>query len=906
MGESIVPCEAVTALAKEEASVVVMVTDANGPVDGIALKLKDSAQSEKKAASKATFKGLAKGAFTVEVELTPAQLAKYEKPPLREATFKEGTAVPLVVKLATNDIGVAPFIRLNRSRGYTVGAQATSIRFELKVEAGNPKAMEGLKYTLLRSRAEIDVYTDEACTAALTFDAKQVAPLDAVAATLGKNQLVHLWAKPKVLAQFALTLQVVPVQPPPPQPAKVGPASRAEFKNSQKFLVGPSRFLELVDSFRTVKEIEDGIKKVRSLAALADMRTDEFANFAIKRLFIREGVLEQPVVIEIDGKKVALKHPQTEGKHPLHYSDFIVDRSGPKFLGALDAGVAVEALMYKEVFMQGLIRKARAEGLGSAFDVEMILDVRDLAVRRFESLLKRKPDLYEKLEEDEIEMATCVFEQKHQAQRKLSDFDLTARETETLARAIGIELKKVAALAGIKDSMILEVGRLAWASGGKIDTRRIKDAIDRGGPAEDVAVQAYAAAIEADPKCRTKRGVYKGTKYKELDFYHLLIQEVGAIACKLLEKSEPHVDDYYGLGIPFMGPQVLEKNGAFVQEPNPKEHDLFEIGDIITDETSHYGTVFSHNLNVETAFGKLNAIQHSWSFADFDDKQNLRDNCVKVLEASGQEQVLADYRERSAFIDTILMFEQVSKKEAQAQLFRRDMLAGRKAKADGADEQARKDGKEKEEKNAGKLMGNVSDVSQFLHGIGYVGDELRKAGKNAEAKKLDAMLDVVKLSCLIAMPRWGVTEANVEDVKNTADEIGAEQFAASINERSYAHEAGDFDAPRIHLEWAQIDSKIGAQRLKDFKDRMTPVWSFLHQQKAFFKGTDALITAIRTKANRSAARTAIKAALDTVVKNGLPALASLMSADEKTALIAALTGQAEESAQFQVTRVPNQ
>ena len=39
-------------------------------------------------------------------------------------------------------------------------------------------------------------------------------------------------------------------------------------------------------------------------------------------------------------------HPLTRGVHPLYYSDFVVDRSGPKFLGALDADVAVEALIY--------------------------------------------------------------------------------------------------------------------------------------------------------------------------------------------------------------------------------------------------------------------------------------------------------------------------------------------------------------------------------------------------------------------------------------------------------------------------------------------------------------------------------------------------------------------------------
>ena len=137
----------------------------------------------------------------------------------------------------------------------------------------------------------------------------------------------------------------------------------------------------------------------------------------------------------------------------------------------------------------------------------------------------------------------------------------------------------------------------------------------------------------------------------------------------------------------------------------------------------------------------------------------------------------------------------------------------------------------------GKLMGNVSDVSQFLYGVDIASLVAEDRGDKAQKQRMEALKEVVQLSCLIAFPRWSVFARNLEQAKDTAAGITGEMFAKSINERSYAHKKvaeGDFDpeAPRMHVEWAAIDGKIAEQRLTDYSGQMQPVWEFLAELSA--------------------------------------------------------------------------
>ena len=169
-----------------------------------------------------------------------------------------------------------------------------------------------------------------------------------------------------------------------------------------------------------------------------------------------------------------------------------------------------------------------------------------------------------------------------------------------------------------------------------------------------------------------------------------------------------------------------------------------------------------------------------------------------------------------------------------------------------------------------------------------------------------ALKDVVKLSCMIAFPRWSIFARNIKQAQDTANGITPEMFAKSINERSYAHKKvaeGDFDpeAPRMHVEWSAIDNKIAEQRLTDFSEQMRPVWDFLHAQEAWFRATDALLVA-KADEEKPAASKAIRDELEKVLKL-LPDLGAQVKGQEQ-ALIAALALQAEESVEFQKKRAP--
>lgn len=849
-----VPCEFVEQLRRQnEAQLTVSAAYSRGPLDGVPIKVTDKSGREFNGQSPATFNGLADGDAIVEAVLTPEQDALYLASRTKVAIAR-GSPQAVVLKLPTKKIEVKLKLDTTRSRAVLEGSakKPAPVKVEACVDCGNPDAMKLVSFSLFRSPSTVKVFTDEEMTKELAFQS-DLAKLDPAPEV---NKPLPLWALPADAKEFSLELRGEM------NAGKLAPA-KVEFEEAIEFLSG-GRFLHVVDSFETVSDVLGSYKRIKSLAALADMKASELANFAIKRLFIRKGVLEQPVVVKIDGAQVELKHPQTGGKLPLLYSDFIVDRSGPKFLGALDADVAVETLMYKDSCISTLLAKLKKDPAGpkaqSFYDSNLIHMVRDNAKRRFDKLKAEKPSDYPALTKNEVDAATSVFEHKHMAQRKLSDFDLTARETETLSRAIGAVLKDKLGKE-VPEKLMLHVGSRLWSEGGPIESRYVKQAIDESGGDVDAAIAKYGQIVAADKRFVLDPKVHNGTGYRGGQWYHILIDEVGAIACRLLEGSEPRVDAGYGLGIPYYAQEVEEGHGKL--EPHGKKE---EIGDIICDETSHYGTVFSHNKNIDAAFRKLGR-----GYEGLDARKNLRENCRAIVKGTAAEK---DYKAREAFIDSMLMFEQISKKEAQAQLF-------------------------KVKKNTSKLMGNVSDVSQFLYGVDICLRVAKSNGRDDEVKRLEAFKEVVTLSCLVAFPRWGINAGNLSSVDDTAGQISKEQFADSINERSYGH-LDDYDSPRVHVEWAKIDAVIAKQRLDDYKSGMKPIWELIRGQGAYFAAMDELIKAVTDKAPRKTARDKVRGELSKVLDK-LPNLKAQIGGDVD-ALLDALAGQCEESAQFQYIR----
>src|SRR5262249_42966923 len=121
-----------------------------------------------------------------------------------------------------------------------------------------------------------EVFADQECKVPLEFQGNK-APVK----SLESGKPVAAWVRPKDDKPFSLTLTAE-------AKGKSTLSSNLDFKRAFTFLDGTSRWLQLVDSFESVAEIKSNINRIRSLAALADMATVEFANFAIKRLFIRK------------------------------------------------------------------------------------------------------------------------------------------------------------------------------------------------------------------------------------------------------------------------------------------------------------------------------------------------------------------------------------------------------------------------------------------------------------------------------------------------------------------------------------------------------------------------------------------------------------------------------------------
>jgi hypothetical protein len=686
---------------------------------------------------------------------------------------------------------------------------------------------------------------------------------------------------------------------------------------------GESSFHLLTNRYKKVTDILND-KKIPSLAAAADMSVEDYVNFQIKRLVIIKAILEQPVVVKfitLDGseEETILTHPISGVT--LYYSDFLVDRSGPKFLGALNPHTAIDMLLPKvtEVIVKQAI---------------------DLSRRRLEDkvngLYKKAPDYYIILTPDEFTQASSIFWLPHTVQRRLSDFDLVAKEIDTLSAAIGTHLKHELKKE-IPEKLAKKIGLLAWERGNKIYYEIVMEALnDKKESPENAYENLYNTFKE-------------NRKPDDQDFYHMLIDSNGVKV--FTEAGLPNiagdwtageVDLFYGLGVPFMGAEVRQWKGNAVYpkgilvlttqmyadfdvkkltkelltkyvgngkdfEEFKKHHGKYELGDIVTDATSHYAKAFSHDYNIQTMqtqiFGKqiISLSEYYSGFfrlgLNFREKfEAVLDNNIRSLggrlDAGGKgalaqlKEIKREYEERKHFIDTVLMFEEIAKKEAQSQLF-------------------------KATKNKKKLSGNISDITQFMKGA--IEQSKREEDANRH-EQINALIDIVKLSSLISMPRWGITSANHSRVGNTAEGIvDAKEFMEQLNARSYEHLWGEKNSPRVMLKWAQIDLEEAKRRISDYNIYMLPVWKMVQESEDYFKAVDALKSAreeytkekIRSKLNViTKAREAVKAEVDKILKKKLTSLNSQIDkfARSRNEVIESLTEQVDQSVKFAIQR----
>ena len=683
---------------------------------------------------------------------------------------------------------------------------------------------------------------------------------------------------------------------------------------------GESRFHLLTDRYKKVSDILND-KKIHSLAAAADMSVEDYVNFQIKRLVIKKAIMEQPVVIKCINRKdaeeeIILTHPISGVT--LYYSDFLVDRSGPKFLGALNPHIAIDML----------IPKATKEAVEKAINAS-----RERLEDKKIGLYEKAPGDYLPLTADEFDMASSIFWLPHTAQRRLSDFDLVAKEIDTLSGAIRIHLKHELKRE-IPEGLAKKIGLFAWERGNRIYYEDVLQALDKEDPAG-----AYEDIFQ-------KSKNYK--KPRDRDFYHMLIDSNGVkvfteagLPNIAKDRTAGEVDLFYGLGIPFMGAEVRQWKGNKVYQKDTlvlttqmyadfsskklsaelvtmhvgkgnfddfiKHQGKYELGDIVTDATSHYAKAFSHDYNIQTMqariFDKKILSLSDYYSGFFKLGLNFREKFEAVLEnnirllggrldAGGKAalaqlvEIQREYEERKRFIDSVLMFEEIAKKEAQSQLF-------------------------KAKENKKKLSGNISDITQFMKGA----IEQSKKEKNKErSEQIKALIDIVKLSSLINMPRWGINSKNHKSVGNTAEGIvNAKEFMEQLNTRSYEHPIGKEKSPRVMLNWAQIDLKEAGKRLKDYNTYMQPVWKFVQKSGEYFKKVDALKSAreeyakqkIWSKLNAiTNARAAIETELDSLLKKELKSLSEQIDkfARSRDEVLKSLTEQIDQSIRFGIER----
>ncbi len=493
-------------------------------------------------------------------------------------------------------------------------------------------------------------------------------------------------------------------------------------------------------------------------AFAADMSRPDFINLQIKTLNTVKGILEQPASLTIDGTSVALQKPGTD--QPLMYNDFLVARSGPLFAGYPDDGIGLEYLQSS-----------------TSLSTRQTIAGRQVEAAKTYCRQQGLP-LTEEVEA-KIAKAASVFTRPHELQRTLGDYDLTAREIDTLCESIAQEVEKRLRSPQLErfqqsPEFRKEVGMVAWQEGGVVNTKLIESILaahERG------EVRSYSQEAKA------AMGSTKSAQYT-----HMLMEGPGRAVVQLGAQALPgrehttKADNTYGLGIEVSAPVYYEEN---YRESPAEEHpgglifqighgkrgmteDRHEHGDVICDATS----TFAHAFTNET------------------------------------------------FSKTAHKCEETAKKLAQGELF-------------------------KAKNNMGKLHGNISDVTQHLQGLQATVDS--PSATPQEKSDAKAMQSIVGLSLLIALPRWGITPANLHIVGDLQQNVNPQDFNADLNSRSYRHPAAVGQSAREQMGWTNMAQGKTDAILKGFKETTAPISAYIKQNLTYFELAAELRAAIEAK-----------------------------------------------------------
>ncbi len=555
----------------------------------------------------------------------------------------------------------------------------------------------------------------------------------------------------------------------------------------------------------------------RALAFAQDKKYSDWLNFQMKSFIIRERVMNQVVHVNIDGVMTPLTNPDTN--LPLIYSDFITDRSGPKFGGYLNDAPGTE-------YLEG--------NADSQIVSELIKLQKEKTIQYCQKNNLPIPD------EESLNAAVSVFERKHKTQRKLSDFDLTARETNLLERAVKAEVeKKLTPEQGLElnknPKLASTIGKTAWQYGGIIDTKLVSEYLEAIVPSPITYEKAVRNRMvyPTDPDFNQFieppryqfthmliEGVGKTVRQEYLKFYEHINEPVPAI--NLYRNDSSGVPDLiYGLGIPFMEASIesLDDNGKLKLTT---DHSQVEIGDIICDNSSIFGRIFSPKNNFDAActslqlkgiteekiksamiavadegMGQSQVFEHTLRYL-------VNDPTLDASQKEASQQVFNQYKQQEQFIESGLIAEESAKKEGQSQSFRR-------------------------KNSSEKLIGNISDTAPFVEGI------MKTASNSNSHNQSDAKahLQIIMLTTLISVTRWGVNASNHEHVKDTHAHITPEAFMDSINKRSY--EGDESTEIRKKLKLNDISIEEAKIRLDAYKKGFEPIWETIQKNEFFYQ-----------------------------------------------------------------------
>ena len=205
VGTSVVPCPL---HGHRDAQLVVLVTSATGPLEGVRLKLSDAKKKAQEGVSgadgTAAFTKLAPGTCKIETALSDQQAASHLPVKLSAEISSGGGAAAAVLKLPTCSLAVVPKITCTKPAGLFDPQARTSVALlvELALTFGNPDALNGIAVSIRRNRDGVEMFSDAACTKPLAL-VNHVAALDAE--TLRHNP-VNVWVRPTSDGPVLLTL----------------------------------------------------------------------------------------------------------------------------------------------------------------------------------------------------------------------------------------------------------------------------------------------------------------------------------------------------------------------------------------------------------------------------------------------------------------------------------------------------------------------------------------------------------------------------------------------------------------------------------------------------------------------------------------------------------------------------